>query len=198
MVFDLQFLQAVFEGTMIEQPWCVLHVVANHEKRVAQHLTVRSVEQYLPVYRERSRWTDRSVELERPLFAGYVFTRFSARQRLSVISIPGVLHLLGTSAADTVSCEELDRIRQALVRGYILRPHPWLEVGTEVRVRSGVFEGVKGVITELRQECRVVIALSAVQQCFSLEIAADQLELVRTLPRPVGVQPVTSPVPAHA
>ena len=99
---------------MYENPWHVLHVISNHEKRVAKHLEVRSVEHYLPLYRKRSQWTDRSVQLERPLFAGYVFVRFSPRERLSVISTPGVVHLLGDAAGSEVSCAELDRIRQAL------------------------------------------------------------------------------------
>jgi hypothetical protein len=42
---------------MESRPWQVLHVLANHEKRVAQHLVVRSVEHYLPFYTERVKWT---------------------------------------------------------------------------------------------------------------------------------------------
>jgi transcription antitermination factor NusG len=167
---------------MYEDPWHVLHVIANHEKRVAQHLAVRSVEHYVPLYRMRSQWSDRSVQLERPLFAGYVFVRFSPRERLSVISTPGVLHLLGDSAGCEVSCAELDRIRQALAGGYTLLPHPWLEVGTRVRVRGGVFDGVEGVVTELRRQCSVIIELAAIRQCFSLEIGIDQVERVATIP----------------
>lgn len=167
---------------MHEDPWHVLHVIANHEKKVAQHLAVRSVEHYVPLYRMRSKWTDRSVLLERPLFAGYVFVRFTPRERLSVVSTPGVLHLLGDSAGSSeVSCAELDRIRQALVGGYTLLPHPWLEVGTRVRVRGGVFDGVEGVVTELRRQCSVVIELAAIRQCFSLQVGIDQVERVATV-----------------
>ena len=166
---------------MREDPWHVLQVIANHEKRVARHLAVRSVEHYVPLYRMRSQWTDRSVLLERPLFAGYVFVRFSPRERLSVISTPGVVHLLGDSAGSEVSCEELDRIRQALAGGYTLLPHPWLNVGTRVRVRGGIFDGVEGVVTELRRQCSVVIELAAIRQCFSLEVGIDQVERVTTI-----------------
>ena len=165
---------------MQESPWHVLHVAVNHEKRIVQHLNVRAVEHYLPLYTERSRWTDRMVQLERPLFAGYVFVRFSSGQRLSVVSIPGVLNVLGGNGCETVSAEELDRIRLALTDGYALRPHPWLAVGMHVQVRGGVFAGVRGLVTEIRGHCKVVIALSAVQQCFSLEMGMDQLELVET------------------
>ena len=171
---------------MFENAWHVLHVVANHEKRVAQHLDARAVEHYLPLYTERSQWTDRSVKVDRPLFAGYVFIRFTPRQRLSVVSIPGVLHLLGGNGCHTVRDEELDRIRLALHKGYRLRPHPYVPVGTHVRVREGVFGGVRGVVTEMRRECKLVIAVAAVQQCFSLEIGIDQLEVLDLPPCPAS------------
>lgn len=165
---------------MLEGPWHVLHVLANHEKRVAQHLGVRCLEHYLPLYTERSRWTDRYVTLERPLFTGYVFVRFAPKSRLSVISTPGVLRLLGDDERSTVSGTEIGRIRDGLAKGCLLRPHSGLSVGTLVRVRNGVFQGVEGVVTEFRQHCRVVITLGAIQQSFSLELESDDLEAVST------------------
>jgi transcription antitermination factor NusG len=80
-----------------------MHVITNHEKRVAQHLTVRGLEHFLPFYSERSRWTDRTVVVERPLFAGYVFVRYSPQTRLSLISTPGIIRLLGDGKSET--CE---------------------------------------------------------------------------------------------
>jgi len=174
---------------MYGKPWNVLHVTANHEKRVVQHLDAHQIEHYLPLYTEKSQWSDRAVRLERPLFAGYVFIRFLPRQRLSIVSIPGVLHLLGGTGCDTVSTEELERIRTAMASGYQLRPHVGMAVGTNVRVRGGIFDGVRGVVADLRNECKVIIALSGVQQCFSLEIAIDQLEVVDMTPRLSSNQP---------
>lgn len=164
---------------MSQSPWHVLHVVANHEKKVAQHLTVRSLEHYLPLYTERSRWSDRSVVVERPLFVGYVFVRYTAETRVSVISTPGVVRLLGDSTYDEVSCEEIERLREGLASGCLLRPHFDLSVGTRARIRRGVFEGAEGVVIELRRRCKVVMTLSAVRQSFSLEIDRDDIEVLR-------------------
>jgi transcription antitermination factor NusG len=139
---------------------------------------MRSVEAYLPLYRERVKWTDRTVVTERPLFSGYVFTRFSPEARLTVISTPGVLRSLGEEQKDLVSSDELERIQTALTKGYPLRPHPHVVAGTRVRVRSGVFAGVEGTVTELRHECKVIIGLAAVRQCFSLELGLRDLEVL--------------------
>jgi transcription antitermination factor NusG len=163
---------------MQSDAWFVLHVMSKHEKRVAQHLTARAVEYYLPLYAERSRWSDRTVQLDRPLFPGYVFVRNLNGSRIPVISTPGVLRLLGTNDCDTVSAGEIDRIREALARGYVLRPHPNLCVGMRVRLVRGMFEGVVGVVSELRRKSTVVIMLSAVEQSFSLEADFSDFEVI--------------------
>jgi transcriptional antiterminator NusG len=163
---------------MNRSPWQVLHVISNHEKRVVQHLVVRSVEHYLPLYTERVRWTDRTVVAERPLFSGYVFVRFSPRLRLSVLSTPGVLRVLGDEEREMVTCEELDRIRDGLASGLLLRPHHHVATGTPVRVRTGIFGGVEGVVTELRHQSRVILTLAAVNQSFLLEVKLGDLEVL--------------------
>lgn len=175
-------------------PWHVLHVLSNHEKRVAQHLQVRSVEHYLPLYSERVKWTDRTVVAERPLFSGYVFVRLTNQSRLSVISTPGVLRLLGNEEGAMVGDEELAKIRVGLANGLILRPHSNIAVGTRVQVREGVFAGVEGVVSELRKQCRVIITLSATRQCFSLEVGLDDLLV---LSKPASPKPNLSVIPAY-
>lgn len=160
---------------MYRSPWHVLHVLSNHEKRVVQHLDARSVEHYLPLYPERVKWTDRTVVTERPLFSGYVFARVTHQSRFSVISTPGVLNILGDDERNMVSDEELAKIRDGLASGLPLRPHPDFAVGTRVRVRDGVFEGVEGVVMELRKQCRVIITLAPLHRCFSLEVGMDDL-----------------------
>ena len=81
-----------------------------------------------------------------------------------------------------MSGEELAKIRDGLASGLLLRPHPCVSVGTRVKVRDGVFAGVEGVVTELRQQCRVILTLGATHQCFSLEVEIDDLVVLK---RPV-------------
>ncbi len=129
---------------MLGRPWHVLHVLSNHEKKVAQHLQVHSIEYYLPLCKEKVRWTDRTVVAERPLFSGYVFARFDFQSRIPVISTPGVLRLLGNQKWDLVEEEELEKIREGLAKGLPMRPHPAITVGTKVLIRADVFAGGEG------------------------------------------------------
>jgi transcription antitermination factor NusG len=168
---------------MTDTSWWVLHVNSNHERRVVQHLVARSVDCYLPLYTERRRWTDRAVVVQRPLFPGYVFTRFTPQERISVISTPGVLQVLGDAAHDRVSGDEIERIQSGLAGGLSLRPDAGVAIGTRVLVCNGVFAGSQGMVKELRHQCRVVLSVAGVQQFFSLEVHLDDLELLQ--------QPVT-------
>jgi transcription antitermination factor NusG len=174
---------------MNESPWHVLHVVSNHEKRVTQHLMARSVEYYLPLYRERVKWSDRTVINERPLFASYVFAHILPQNRIHVLSVPGVLRILGSGKEDMVSAEEVDKIRAGLQRGLQLRPHDQFAIGTRVRVRSGVFAGTEGIVTNLQQQCRVVISVAAIRQYFSLQVDSSDLEILEKPVSRAGVRP---------
>src|SRR5580704_16407215 len=116
--------------------WYAVYTSANHEKRVAEQLSVRNGEYFLPLYESVRRWKDRRVTLQMPLFPGYVFVRMALRDRLPVQQIPGVARLVGfdgTPAA--LPDEEIDALRTSLESGVRAEPHPYLTVGRHVRLK---------------------------------------------------------------
>ncbi len=123
--------------------WYAAYTSANHEKRVAEQLEVRSVENFLPTYSSVRRWKDRRVTLQLPLFPGYVFLRMSLRDKLKVVQVPGLARLVGfdgTPAA--LSDEEVGALRSMIQCGSKLEPHPFLNVGRRVYVRNGPMAGM--------------------------------------------------------
>src|SRR5229473_6075625 len=98
--------------------WCAAYTLANHEKRVTEQLTERSVEHFLPLYESVRSWKDRKVRLQLPLFPGYVFVRVALQDRLQVQRIPGVAWLVGFSGRPSaLPDEEIERLRVGLARG---------------------------------------------------------------------------------
>ncbi len=71
--------EALLPLSYLQECWYAAYTCANHEKRVAEELTVREMQHFLPLYRSARRWRDRRVELELPLFPGYVFVRLALR-----------------------------------------------------------------------------------------------------------------------
>jgi transcription antitermination factor NusG len=159
-------------------PWFVLQVLTNHEKRVSQQLSIRSIENYLPTYLERSKWSDRTVTLERPLFPGYVFARFAAGSRLDAIGLNGVLRLVGGRDTDRVDADEIERIQAAISAGYVLRPGQRMKSGTQVRLRTGIFARMHGIVKELNKDCSVNISLRNANHAFTVVTSIEDLDIL--------------------
>src|SRR5262245_33069439 len=64
--------------------WFALRTRARHEKLVARALAERGVECFLPLSRERHRWSDRFTIVEVPLFSTYLFVRLDPGERAPV------------------------------------------------------------------------------------------------------------------
>src|SRR5438445_11213309 len=87
--------QSVSPAVSNPLPWYALRTKSNQERTVATALNQKGFECYLPVYQTRRRWSDRIMEIELPLFSGYLFCRFRPAKRLPVITTPGVVSILG-------------------------------------------------------------------------------------------------------
>jgi hypothetical protein len=76
-------------GSCEDTAWCFLYTRHQHEKAVAEMLSAKSFEVFLPLYESIRRWKDRTKMLTLPLFPGYVFVRGAVTRRLQVVTTPG-------------------------------------------------------------------------------------------------------------
>jgi transcription antitermination factor NusG len=156
--------------------WYAAYTSSNHEKRVADQLLRRSVEHFLPLYQVVRRWKDRRVLLELPLFRGYVFVRIALNDRLQVIQVPGVSKLVGFSGTPAaLPAEEIDALRTSLAGGVHAVPHPYLAEGRKVRVKSGLFAGMTGILVKRKNRVRFVVSLELIQRSIAVEM--DEMDL---------------------
>src|SRR5438067_678124 len=162
-----------------EEHWYAAYTRAQHEKTVAAELGMRDVEQFLPLYSSVRRWKDRRVNLELPLFPGYVFVRLALRDRLRVLQIPSVVRLVGFNGLPTALPDtEMEVLRSGLSERLRAEPHPFLTVGRRVRIKSGPFAGLEGILKRKKSNLRVVISLEIIQRSVAVDVdAADVLPL---------------------
>lgn len=161
----------------VEPRWYVAQTCPRHEKRAAEQLGGRCVEHFLPLYEAVSRWKDRRVRLQLPLFAGYVFVRLPLRDRLQVLQIPSVLRLVGFNGHPTALCDaEIEALRDGLTRQLSAKPHPFLTVGRRVRMTRGPFQGLEGILLRRKGAYRVVVSLAVIKRSIVVEIDCANLE----------------------
>jgi transcription elongation factor/antiterminator RfaH len=160
-----------------EPRWYAAYTRARHEKRIAEQLDLRQLEFFLPLYEKLSRWQDRRVRLELPLFPGYIFVRLALKERLAVLQVPGVVRLVGFGGLPAPLPEgQVETLRQALTEQLHAEPHPFLASGRRVRVRHGPLAGYEGILVRRKGNYRVVLAVDMILRSIIVDIEATDLE----------------------
>ncbi len=160
-----------------EPRWYAVYTRARHEKRVAQQLELGRVESYLPLCEKQSRWQDRRVRLQLPLFPSYVFVRVALKERLTVLRIPGVVGLVSANNIPVPLPEgQIDTLRQVLGKCLRAEPHPFLNAGRRVRVRYGPLAGFEGILVRRRAGYRVVVSVDLIMRSIIVDVDGADLE----------------------
>jgi transcription antitermination factor NusG len=163
----------------MEPHWYAVYTSANHEKKVAAELGRRGVEGFLPLYSSVRRWKDRRVQLELPLFPGYVFVHVALQNRLRVVQVPGVAKIVGFGGLPAaLPGEEIEALRAGLNGKLRAEPHPFLTAGRRVRVRSGPLAGMQGILLRRGGKARFVVSVELIMRSMSVEMDEADLEAV--------------------
>lgn len=156
--------------------WYALRTRSRHEKRVSAQVDGRGIEVFLPLIGRRSRWKDRTVQVEFPLFPGYCFAYFAWKDRLQVLTAPGVVEVLGVGGQGVPVAEtEIESVRRLVTSTLPVDPYPFLEPGMAVEVRRGPLKDLRGFLVRKAAKARLVVAVSLIRQGASVEIDADDV-----------------------
>lgn len=113
-----------------------------------------------------------------PLFPGYVFCRLDPEHRFGLLTIPGVMHLVGIGNTPTaLADEEIQAIREALRADAPIKPWPFLETGERIKLGSGPLAGLEGLLVEAEQQQQIVFGVSVLKQSVAVRIDSDWLPL---------------------
>ncbi len=155
----------------LEWPWYAVRVKPKFEKVAAHSLASKGFSSFLPLYKERRRWSDRVKLVELPLFPGYVFCSLDLRQRLPVLQTPGVLHFVNFDGEPApVERSEIEGLQTAAGSGAALAPWPYLREGQRVVVARGPMKGLNGILLKVRDEYRLIISVTLLQRSVAVEI----------------------------
>jgi transcription antitermination factor NusG len=165
-----------------QQPlgWFALYTMPQSENSIRRILDIRRIESFAPTYEVQKIWKNRQrVKTQRPLFPSYLFVRIGPHQRSVVLSSPGALRIIGnTHTPLPIPDREIEFLK---TQSGSRKVEPWLDmvIGKRVRVRSGPMEGLEGTLVEKRNSFRFVLTVAMINQHAAIEIAPEELELVR-------------------
>jgi transcription antitermination factor NusG len=164
--------------------WLALVTIPRHEKQIARQLALMGSECFLPLYRTLRRWKDGSkVNLELPLFPGYIFVRIAKPDRIRILRLPGALKFVAGVRGEPAPLADgdIDSFRLGLEQRRP-EPHPVLVSGRRARIRCGALAGMDGVVVRWKGGLRVVLTLNLILRSVAVEVNGDELEPIDTEP----------------
>jgi transcription antitermination factor NusG len=167
------------ETTEVLAAWYALYTRPQHEKVIANLLVNKGFEVFLPLYTAGHQWKDRTKLLSLPLFPCYVFLRDSLQRRLDVLKTPGVHQIIGSCGRPAaIPAAEIDAIRLAVSTSLKLEPHPLLQTGDLVRVKTGPLSGIEGILIRKKNGFRLVLSVEMLGKAVAVEVDGDRVERI--------------------
>ena len=164
--------------------WYAIYTRHQHEKAVANVLTTKGFEVFLPVYTARHQWKDRTKELSLPLFPSYVFVHTCLRERVEVLRTPGVYEFVEFGGVPSaIPLEDIQTVRRAIEHSLAIAPHPNLHCGDRVRVSSGPLTGSEGILARVKSQYRLVLSIDILNRSVAVEVDLSEVEPLTVAPK---------------
>jgi transcription antitermination factor NusG len=174
-----QIISEVPDATKHLAHWYAVYTVARHEKVVAQQLAERRVATFLPLYRSWHRWKDRRKLVELALFPSYVFVNINPLEKLRVLQVPSVVHLVSFNGQlAELPEQEIAALRNGLEHDIYAEPHPYLKIGRRVRVVRGPMAGTEGILVRKKDKYRVVISIDVLMRSVAVEVDGVDIQAI--------------------
>ncbi len=163
----------------VVHPWFAVRVRSNYERIAELHLGDRGYERFSPSYKVSRQWSDRKKDIDRFLFPGYVFCRLDYHDRLPVLTVPGVVGLVGFGKNPApIPDEEIERIQRMVQSGLLVKPWPFLEVGQTVLIEHGPLAGMEGILADEKGQCRLVVSVNLLRRSVAAEVDRNSVRPV--------------------
>jgi transcription antitermination factor NusG len=164
-----------------EKQWHVVYTRSRAEKKVQLELTIKNIENFLPMQKKLRQWKDRKKWVEMPLMSGYCFVQITRKEYDLVLQINNVVsYVRFEGKAAIIPDKQIDALKQML-KQYVFDVDVTtdnFEPGKKVEVVEGPLIGLRGELVEARGKNKFIIRFTQINSIFSVEIPANQLSLL--------------------
>ncbi|EKJ88306.1 transcription antitermination factor NusG [Leptospira meyeri] len=163
-----------------ESAWYIVYTKPRAEKKLSELLKKYHLENYLPIRKERKKWTDRFKWIHVPVLPSYIFVKIVFwRDKNKVLQLPGSHHFVfhkGQPA--TVSQDDLDILELGLQKyadSLTTSPESVLEKGKRVRIIGGAYVGKTMEVIEIKNKTKVILRIPEINTAFVYQVNVGDL-----------------------
>ena len=162
-----------------QKSWIAVYTKARHEKIVKEEFIKKGFETYLPLLRERRKWSDRKKWVEFPMFRSYVFVRIYLNEILPVLETSGVVRIISFGLKPAViNDKHITNIKLILNGGYKPQNTDYFTRGDKVIVNQGPLKGIHGEIVRMDNHDRLILRINEIKNAISVKIEKQFLKIL--------------------
>ncbi len=162
-----------------EKKWYAVYTKPRWEKKVAEGLSKRRIDNFCPLAKTVRQWSDRRKMVLEPLFTSYVFVYASEAEHLSIKQTDGILNLvywLGSPAV--IRDEEIDAIKDFIQEHHNVHlEKTTVNISDRVRITDGVLIHREGDVLEVKNKT-VKLYLPSLGYTMIAEVAKEKIEVL--------------------
>lgn len=161
--------------------WIAVYTKPRHEKTVLSQFTEKGTESYLPMIRQKHRWSDRMKWVDVPIFKSYIFAHIELKDSLEVLQTRGVNHLVKFQNKIAVIPEiEIISLRKIIEGGFDPFPSDYFVIGDEVEVIAGPLKGITGIVSRNDASDKLIIKINVIQHAIAVQIERKYLKPIKS------------------
>ena len=165
----------------IQKQWYVVYTRSRAEKKVQTELSLKNIENFLPMQKKLRQWKDRKKWVEMPLMSGYCFVHISRKEYDSVLQTNNVVcYVRFEGKAAVIPDSQIDGLKQML-KQYDFEVNVSTEnfaPGKKVEVIEGPMIGLRGELVEARGKNKFILRFNQINSVVSVEIPANHLSML--------------------
>lgn len=177
-LYPADLLERAEVGAEPGRAWYAFYLRARREKQFMRVLRGLEIPFYGPTIRHRSKSpSGRTRDSYMPLFSGYVFAYGDDEARRGALTSDCVSRWMPVPDGAALTTD-LRQISQLIAASVPLTLESQIGPGTPVRVKTGAFRGLEGVVISRQGKDRLLVAVRFLQQGASLALEDFEVERI--------------------
>jgi transcription antitermination factor NusG len=153
--------------------WFVVKTRSRAEQKVAQRISAKGLNVYLPLQKTIRQWSDRKKKVEVPLISSTLFIYLEEKDLSVLYNIPGfhsILHFLGKPAI--VREDEINNLKLLLKEDIKIENGNFEEFkkGESIEVIRGPLQGIIATSIDEGRTHKLIVEIESMEQRFIVHI----------------------------
>ncbi len=157
--------------------WRVIYTKSRQEKKVAELLSEKGIQSYLPTIKTLKQWSDRKKKVEEVLFKSYVFVNLDERMYYEALKTPGAVKYVSFGGkAATISDKQIETIKNTINNELEFEiSTDYFKKGDLLTIKKGPLRGATGEVVSWSGKKRLLVRINEIGYSLVVHLSPDDL-----------------------